>query len=63
MLSAGYTHAIIATRLMGWLLSAGIPADRIAQAVGLRIPGKAGVAPAGRWRVSGSPRSRLAETQ
>ena len=39
---AGYTHAIIATRLMGWLLSAGIPADRIAQAVGLRIPGKAG---------------------
>jgi Uma2 family endonuclease len=39
---AGYTHAIIATRLMGWLLSAGIPADRIAQTVGLRIPGKAG---------------------
>jgi len=38
---AGYTHAIIATRLMGWLLTAGIPADRIAQAVGLRIPGKA----------------------
>jgi hypothetical protein len=27
---------------MGWLLTAGIPADRIAQAVGLRIPGKAG---------------------
>jgi Uma2 family endonuclease len=39
---AGYTHAIIATRLMSWLLAAGIPADRIAQAVGLRIPGKAG---------------------
>jgi Uma2 family endonuclease len=39
---AGYMHAIIATRLMGWLLSAGIPTDRIAQAVGLRIPGKAG---------------------
>jgi Uma2 family endonuclease len=39
---AGYTHAIIATRLMSWLLTAGIPADRIAQAVGLRIPGKAG---------------------
>ena len=39
---AGYTHAIIATRLMGWLLSAGIPADRIAQTVGLRIPGKTG---------------------
>jgi Uma2 family endonuclease len=38
----GYTHAIIATRLMSWLLTAGIPADRIAQAVGLRIPGKAG---------------------
>ena len=42
MLPAGYTHAIIATRLMGWLLAAGMPADRIAQAVGLRIPGKAG---------------------
>jgi len=39
---AGYTHAIIATRLMGWLLAAAIPADRIAQTVGLRIPGKAG---------------------
>jgi Uma2 family endonuclease len=39
---AGYTHAIIATRLMSWLLSAGIPADRIAQTVGLRIPGKTG---------------------
>jgi Uma2 family endonuclease len=39
---AGYKHAIIATRLMGWLLAAGIPADRIAQAVGLRIPGKSG---------------------
>jgi Uma2 family endonuclease len=39
---AGYTHAIIATRLMGWLLADGVPADRIAQAVGLRIPGRAG---------------------
>jgi Uma2 family endonuclease len=39
---AGYTHAIIATRLMGWLLAAGLPADRIAQTVGLRIPGRAG---------------------
>ncbi|MEN3611254.1 Uma2 family endonuclease [Plantactinospora sp. ZYX-F-223] len=39
---AGYTHAIIATRLMGWLLTAGIPADRVAQAVGLRIPGATG---------------------
>src|SRR5262245_34915777 len=38
----GYAHAIIATRLMGWLLAAGIPADRIAQAVGLRIPGRGG---------------------
>jgi Uma2 family endonuclease len=40
---AGYTHAIIATRLMAWLLAAGIPADRIAQTVGLRIPSEAGV--------------------
>jgi Uma2 family endonuclease len=39
---AGYTHAIIATRLMSWLLSAGIPVDHIAQTVGLRIPGRTG---------------------
>ncbi|MFD0782429.1 Uma2 family endonuclease [Micromonospora azadirachtae] len=38
----GYTHAIIATRLMVWLAQGGIPADRIAQAVGLRIPGRNG---------------------
>src|SRR5690242_12326471 len=34
----GYAHAVIATRLVGWLLAAGIPADRVTQAVGLRIP-------------------------
>jgi Uma2 family endonuclease len=39
---AGYPHAIIATRHMSWLLSAGIPVDRIAQTVGLRIPGRTG---------------------
>lgn len=38
----GYAHAIIATRLMVWLASAGIPVERIAQAVGLRIPGRDG---------------------
>ncbi|WP_240670582.1 Uma2 family endonuclease [Actinoplanes solisilvae] len=38
----GYAHAIIATRLMVWLATAGVPADRIAQAVGLRIPGRDG---------------------
>jgi Uma2 family endonuclease len=38
----GYIHAIIATRLMGWLLAAGVPAERIAQAVGIRIPGRSG---------------------
>jgi hypothetical protein len=37
----GYAHAIIATRLMGWLLAAGVPAERIAQGVGLRITGRA----------------------
>ncbi|MGI5146240.1 Uma2 family endonuclease [Plantactinospora sp. CA-294935] len=41
--SPGYAHAIIATRLTVWLADAGIPADRIAQAVGLRIPGRNGV--------------------
>ncbi len=38
----GYAHAIIATRLTVWLAAAGIPPDRIAQAVGLRIPGREG---------------------
>ncbi|WP_239162745.1 Uma2 family endonuclease [Paractinoplanes rishiriensis] len=39
----GYAHAIVATRLMVWLAAAGVPADRIAQAVGLRIEGRNGV--------------------
>ena len=39
----GYAHAIIATRLMVWLAAAGVATDRIAQAVGLRIPGRDGV--------------------
>ncbi|SBT37724.1 Uma2 family endonuclease [Micromonospora auratinigra] len=38
----GYAHAIIATRLMVWLAQGGVPADHIAQAVGLRIPGRRG---------------------
>ena len=38
----GYAHAIIATRLMVWL-AAGVPVDRIAQAVGLKLPGRNGV--------------------
>jgi Uma2 family endonuclease len=41
---ARYLHAIIATRLTGWLLTAGVQADRIAQTVGLCIPGEAGTA-------------------
>jgi len=39
----GFAHAIIATRLTVWLATAGVPVDRIAQAVGLRIPGPGGV--------------------
>jgi Uma2 family endonuclease len=38
----GYAHAIAATRLTVWLATAGVPAERIAQAVGLRIPGRGG---------------------
>jgi Uma2 family endonuclease len=38
----GYAHAIIATRLMVWLAAGGVSTDRIAQAVGLRIPGRDG---------------------
>ncbi|MEV1320403.1 Uma2 family endonuclease [Micromonospora arborensis] len=38
----GYNHAIIATRLMVWLAQGGVPADHVAQAVGLRIPGRDG---------------------
>jgi Uma2 family endonuclease len=41
--SAGYGHALVATRLMFWLSAAGIPAEQVAQAVGLRIPGRGGV--------------------
>ena len=39
-----FEHAVIATRLMFWLAAAGWPADRITQAVGLRIPGADGMA-------------------
>ena len=39
----GYIHAIIATRLTVWLATAGVPVDRIAQAVGLSIPGRGGI--------------------
>lgn len=39
----GYAHAIVATRLTVWLATAGVPVDRIAQAVGLRVPGRDGV--------------------
>ncbi|MFI9644159.1 Uma2 family endonuclease [Micromonospora sp. NPDC051925] len=39
---SGFAHAIIATRLTIWLAQGGLPADRLAQAVGLRIPGRHG---------------------
>lgn len=35
-------HALIATRIMGWLITAGWPLEQVAQAVGLRIPGREG---------------------
>src|SRR5690348_10490393 len=38
----GYAHAVVATRLVGWLLAGGIPADCLTQAVGLRISGRDG---------------------
>ncbi|MFI7605855.1 Uma2 family endonuclease [Micromonospora sp. NPDC049366] len=38
----GYAHAIIASRLLVWLAQGGVPGDRVAQAVGLRIPGRDG---------------------
>jgi Uma2 family endonuclease len=37
-----FGHAFIANRLMAWLIAAGWPLDRFAQAVGLRIPGEDG---------------------
>jgi Uma2 family endonuclease len=41
--SPGYVHAVVASRLIGWLAAAGVPAERMAQAVGLRIPCHDGV--------------------
>jgi len=35
-------HAAIASRLMGWLIVAGWPAEQILQAVGIRVPGPNG---------------------
>ena len=40
---AEFAHAVIANRLMMWLAAAGVPVDRMAQAVGLRIPGRGGI--------------------
>src|SRR5690348_7675204 len=37
-----YEHAVIATRIMAWLITAGWPLDQVTQAVGLRIPGPDG---------------------
>jgi Uma2 family endonuclease len=35
-------HAVIATRLMAWLITAGWPLDQVMQVAGIRIPGPAG---------------------
>lgn len=35
-------HAVIATRLMAWLIAAGLPLEQIMQVVGVRIPGPDG---------------------
>jgi Uma2 family endonuclease len=35
-------HAVIATRLMAWLIAAGLPLDQIMQVAGIRIPGPRG---------------------
>ena len=35
----GSLHALIANRILAWLWAAGVPVDRVMQAVGLRIPG------------------------
>lgn len=39
---ADYEHAVIATRIMAWLITAGWPLEQVTQAVGLRIPGPDG---------------------
>jgi Uma2 family endonuclease len=35
-------HAVIATRLMAWPITAGWPLDQVMQVAGIRIPGRAG---------------------
>ncbi|WP_432979875.1 Uma2 family endonuclease [Dactylosporangium sp. CA-233914] len=42
MPSPDFEHAVIATRIMLWLAAAGWPAEKITQAVALRIPGSGG---------------------
>jgi Uma2 family endonuclease len=37
----GNGHGHIATRIMAWLIAAGLPLEQIAQVVGIRIPGAA----------------------
>lgn len=37
-----YGHAVIVSKLMLWLGAGGVPADRLAQGVGLAIPGRSG---------------------
>jgi Uma2 family endonuclease len=33
-------HAVLATRLMAWLIAAGLPLEQIVQGAGIRIPGQ-----------------------
>ncbi|MEV4639147.1 Uma2 family endonuclease [Actinoplanes sp. NPDC049548] len=35
-------HAVIASRLMAWLITAGVPLDQVMQVAGIRIPGAEG---------------------
>jgi Uma2 family endonuclease len=35
----GSAHAVVASRLAAWLLTAGLPPERFAQGAGLRVPG------------------------
>jgi hypothetical protein len=56
-------HAVIATRLMAWLITAGWPVDQVMQVAGIRIPGPDGDGAGGYEMVAQMPLVWLFQTK